>query len=204
MRRPGIPFVLLSLVLVALASACASSDHASKGPNQPSPAATNAAVAVGYKLPARIIAAPPLFTIDSTPHATGVMTPAVFDQAGGAGDAATAGFLGGYKVNYVDPTAPDALTVTVIEFSSPAAAARYFAATAPHELSYAGAVESSFPQIPGAVSVVATKAYGGEYSQGVVMSRGKFYASVIYVNQFRGIAPKELSTWAQREYGLLA
>jgi hypothetical protein len=202
MRRPGIVFTLLSLMLAALASACGSSGRSTSG-GQPSAAATKAAIALGSKLPSRIIAGPPLFTIDPTPHATGVMTPAVFEQAGGSEDAAKAGFLGGYKVNYLDPTAPDALTITVIEFSSASDAARYFAATAPNELSYAGAVEKADPHIPGAVSVVGTKAYGGEYSQGVVMSRGKFYASVIYVNQFRGTAPAELTTWALREYGLL-
>jgi hypothetical protein len=165
---------------------------------------TNQAIAAGNQLAKRVIPPPYGYSADTTTGATGTMTAAVFDQAGGAGSALKSGFVVGYKQNYVDVQTEEGISDTLIQFSSPADATAYFKNTAPETLRYAAATHAPDSQIPGAVSYSGTKEYGGEYAHGVAMTSGKLYALLVYANAQPGTPPIELSEWAKTQYELLS
>jgi hypothetical protein len=164
---------------------------------------TSSALAAGSKLAERVIPAPYGYAPDTTPGATGTMDAAVFDQAGGSASAVKAGFVVGYKQNYVDASTQEGISVTLIQFASSFDATSYFKSTAPKTLSYAAATSAPFTQVPGAISYAGTKEYGGEYAHGVAMTNGKLYALLVYANALPGTPPIELYDWAKTQYELL-
>ena len=123
-------------LLVALAAAGCSSSHA---------LATTPAVLTARQLTTRILPAPNGYEIDPTPHASGAITRALFDQFGGVRSPSKFGFVAGFKQNYLNPGTGEGLIVTVIEFKSSRDASDYFAQTRPNTLSYAGATLEAFP-----------------------------------------------------------
>jgi hypothetical protein len=192
MRRHRFVPLAAGLALTLLAAAGCGSSHSTKD-----------VLAAGDLLAERIIPAPDGYGPDPTVGATGTMTPTVFDQDGGAGSASKAGFVVGYKQDYIDTDTVEGLTVTLIEFSTEEDAVSYFQDTAPETLSYAAATRSTFSQIPGALAFAGTKEYAGEYAHGIALTNGKYYALVVYVNALSGTPPFELGEWAKAQYLLL-
>jgi hypothetical protein len=197
MRRHKLTTGALLLLMAPVAfGACSSS--------APKVLNTKQALAAGNQLATRVIPAPYGYSPDTTAGATGTMTAAVFDQAGGSEPAAKAGFVVGYKQNYINADTSEGISVTLIQFSSPADATSYFQATAPRTLSFAAATSTPFAQVPGAIAYAGTKEYGGEYAHGVAMTNGKYYALVVYANVLPGSPPIELYNWAKGQYQLLS
>lgn len=163
----------------------------------------NSSSAEFKKLAGKVMVAPFGYKLDPTPGAVGQITPALFDRYGGDTSPVRAGFVAGFKANYVDESTGEGISVTILQFKSPATARRYLAETAPQTLSYAAATHAPYPPIPGAVAVDGTKPYAGEYSHGVLMVRGDFYAQVVYVNVSDLPAPIELKSWAVAQYDRL-
>jgi hypothetical protein len=149
------------------------------------------------------MAPPNNYTLDPTNGANGLITPALFSGFGGVGTAAQAGFVEGYKVNYVDTDTEEGLTITVLQFKSPAKASKYLGGSAAKTLSFAAPTSKPFPKIPGALQFDGTKAYDGNFDHGVVMSRGDYYALMVYETTQQVVVPVEFSGWANLEYRIL-
>jgi len=160
-------------------------------------------VSRGEQLVKRIIPPPQGFTYYPSAGATGSISPAVFSQFGGEGSASKVQFLAGFRQNYANDQTLEGLTISVLEFSSTAAASSYFADTAHEALSYSAPKYRPYPAINGAVEVDGTKPYAGEYIHGVVMTRDRFCAIVVYVADGPGSPPIELSEWSRVQYELL-
>lgn len=156
--------------------------------------------AVARDLAARVIPAPDGYLLDTTPGANGQISPALFARFGGASSAARGSFVAGFKANYVDETTGEGLSVTILDFSSPSAASAYLKQTQYQTLSFAAATYTAYSPIPGATEADGTKVYAGEYSHGVVMSRGRYYAQVVYVNLMPGPPPFEMRLWTKAQY----
>jgi hypothetical protein len=154
----------------------------------------------GENLLPLIIQAPEGFQEDQTSGATGAVSPQVFTAYGGDRNAAEEGFVAGYKENYVDEVNPDAVVLTLFEFGTAAAATAYFSHTAPKTLSFARPSITPFKFIPGAISVVGTKPYGGNWQSGVVFATDRYYASVFWVQTAPGTAPVQLTTWSKAQW----
>ncbi len=138
---------------------------------------------------------------DATVGATGSITPAAFTSLGGGGTAAQAGFVAGYRDNYVNNSTNEALTITIMQFKSGAGASSYLARTAGETLTGSAPIRRPFAPIPGATEITATKAYSGEWAYGVVMAHGVYYASVVYVNlQQMTSLPIQFDQWATVQY----
>jgi len=181
-------------LLVALAAAGCSSSHA---------LATTPAVLTGRQLTTRILPAPNGYEIDPTPHSSGAITRALFDQFGGVRSPSKFGFVAGFKQNYLNPGTGEGLIVTVIEFKSSRYASDYYAQTRPNTLSYAGATLKSFPHIPGALAAEGTKPYNHGYYHAIVDTANNFYFQVAYATAEPSSAPVELGSWADLQYTVL-
>jgi hypothetical protein len=161
------------------------------------------AIAAGENLQSLIITAPEGFAEDQTNGAAGAISPGVFSQYGGSQSASEAGFLAGYRENYVDGYDPDGVSVTLMKFDNAQKASAYFATVGRKTLSFAAATITPFTLIPGALSVAGTKEYGGEWANGIVFTTGSYYVSVVYVNADQGAPPGELKQWAKSQWLML-
>lgn len=179
------------ILLVALAAGACNS-----GPTGPRLLTTR-------QLTTRILPAPYGYEIDPTPHASGAITPALFDQFGGVRSPSKLGFVAGFKQNYVNPDTGEGLIVTVIEFKSSRDASTYFAQTRPSTLSYAGATLKPFRGFPGAFEAEGTKPYNQGYYHAIIGTANNFYFQVAYAAPEPSSAPVELGAWATLEYGVL-
>jgi hypothetical protein len=150
-----------------------------------------------------VLPAPYGYQVDPTPHASGAITPALFDQFGGVRSPSKSGFVAGFKQNYVDPGTDEGLIVTVMEFKSSGDASAYFAQTRPSTLSYAGATLEPFPHVPGAFAAEGTKPYNHGYYHAIVDTANNFYFQVAYATPEPSSAPLELGSWAGLEYTVL-
>lgn len=190
-RRSGFGRAVL-LFLVALAAAACSSGQ----PNAP-------VLLSARQLTTRILPAPYGYEVDPTPHASGVITPALFDEFGGVRSPSTLGFVTGFKQNYLDTSTGEGLIVTVMEFMSSKDARTYFTQTRPGTLSYARATIEPFPRVPGAFEANGTKPYNHGYYHAIVDTASNFYFQVAYANAQPSLAPIELGSWAKLEYLVL-
>jgi hypothetical protein len=154
----------------------------------------------GEQLASRVIAAPYGYSVDSTPAATGSISPAVFDQFGGFGTPSKVGFVAGFKQDFVDYSTEEGIDVTVLEFRSAPDAAAYFKATATKTLSFAAATDKPYQSVPGAIEADGTKSYSGEYAHAVVMTNGKWYAQLAYFTAAPAPTPIEFSGWVKTQY----
>jgi hypothetical protein len=179
--------------LVALAAAACSS-----GQNLTAPRLLTA-----RQLTTRILPAPYGYEVDPTPHASGAITRALFDQFGGVRSPSKLGFVAGFKQNYLNPGTEEGLIVTVIEFTSSRDASTYFAQTRPSTLSYAGATLKPFLGFPGAFEAAGTKPYNHGYYHAIVDTANNFYFQVAYAAPEQSSAPVELGSWAGLEYTVL-
>jgi hypothetical protein len=202
LRRRLLAGLIWLAAVGALVSGCGGGQKTSAPPPTSSTTSTTISPAevAGNALLGLIIQAPEGFTADSTSGATGAVTPQVFTQYGGADSAAKEGFVAGYKQNYVDEENPDGLAITVFEFRSPANASSYFKQTEPKTLSLSAPTITSYPQIPGAISAAGTKAYGGEWADGIAYAIKQYYVSVFWVQQSQGPPPVELETWSKAQW----
>lgn len=182
------------IFLIALAGAACNSGHSM-------PAAP--ALLTIRQLTTRILPAPYGYEIDPTPHASGAISRALFDQFGGVRSPSRLGFVAGFKQNYVNSGTDEGLIVTVIEFRSPRDASAYFAQTRPSILSYAGATLKPFPRIPGALEAEGTKPYNHGYYHAIVDTANNFYFQVAYATPEPSSPPVELGRWAGLEYTVL-
>ncbi|MGA3216545.1 MAG: hypothetical protein ABSD97_12760 [Acidimicrobiales bacterium] len=182
------------MCLVALAAAACSSGHTL--PTAP-------AVFTARQLTDRILPAPNGYEVDPTPHSSGAITQALFDQYGGVRSPSKLGFVAGFKQNYLNPGTDEGLIVTVIEFKSSKYATTYFAETRPNTLSYAGATLKPFPRIPGALAAEGTKPYNHGYYHAIVGTANNFYFQVAYATPEPSSAPVELGQWADLQYTVL-
>jgi hypothetical protein len=188
--------VAITMIAVIILSAGCSTSHKKSASTTTVPAAVTA----GEDLQALIIPAPVGFSVDSTPGATGAFTPQLFSSYGGLENAAKAGFVAGYVQSYIDAYSPDGVSVTLIKFATANDASDYFANTAHQTLNFAGATYAPLPVIPGAISVVGTKKYAGEWSHGVVFATGPYYVLVVYANADPGAPPLQLTIWAKTQW----
>ena len=137
------------------------------------------ALLTARQLTTRILPAPYGYEIDPTPHASGAITRALFDQFGGVRSPSKFGFVAGFKQNYVNPGTEEGLIVTVMEFKSSRDASAYFTQTRPSTLSYAGATLKPFPGVPGAFEAEGTKSYNHGYYHAIVDTANNFYFQVV-------------------------
>jgi hypothetical protein len=147
--------------------------------------------------------APASFYADTTPGANGQITPALFSTFGGVKLSSNAGFVAGFKGNYVNTSSTEGISITIIEFKSAAAAATYFRGTANQALSYTAPRYSAYPNISGAVLIDGTRPYGGDYDHGVVMTRGKYYTLFVYATIAPASVPVEFPYWVRTQYSHL-
>lgn len=161
---------------------------------------SNSTSAEGRKLAAKVMHAPASFYADTTPGANGQITPALFSTFGGVKSSSNAGFVAGFKGNYVNATSTEGISITIIEFRSAAAAAAYFGATANQALAYTVPRYSAYLNIPGAVQIDGTKPYAGDYDHGVVMTRGKYYSLFVYATIAPASIPVEFPYWVKTQY----
>lgn len=159
--------------------------------------------AVAKQLARKIILAPPGYYVDTTPGSFGQISPTLFQHYGGGGARAKSTFVAGYKGNYVNSSTGEGISITLLEFRSVADATAYLGDTATQTLSFAAATYSPYPAVPGATEVDGTKPYNGDYDHGIVMSRGKYYAQLVYVINQPASAPSELKLWAEAQYAKL-
>ena len=155
------------------------------------------------QLTTRVLPAPYGYQVDPTPHASGAITPALFDQFGGVRSPSESGFAAGFKQNYVNPSTGEGLIVTVMEFRSSKDASAYFAQTRPSTLSYAGARLEPFTRIPGAFAAEGTKPYNHGYYHAIIDTANNFYFQIAYATPEPSQAPIELGSWAALEYTVL-
>jgi len=155
------------------------------------------------QLTTRILPAPNGYEVDPTPHASGVITRALFDQFGGVRSPSKFGFVAGFKQNYLNTGTEEGLIITVIEFKSSRDTSAYFAQTRPSTLSFAGAKLEPFPRVPGAFEAVGTKPYNHGYYHAIVDTANNFYFQIAYAIPEPGSAPIELGSWAGLEYTVL-
>ena len=155
------------------------------------------------QLAAHLLLPPTGFAADTTPGASGQMTPELFAGFGGVGSAKSAGFVLGFKQGYINAATEEGLSITLIEFSSPAKAKTYLDQTARHTLSLAASTYSPYSQLPGATEVSGTKTYDGNYVHGVVDSTGRFYFSIVYADPLTSSVPTEFTRWAEIQWALL-
>ncbi|MGA2529080.1 MAG: hypothetical protein ABSG36_07950 [Acidimicrobiales bacterium] len=181
--------VLIFLVALA-ATACSS------GP-------TATALLTARQLTTRILPAPSGYDIDPTPHASGAMSQALFDQFGGVRSPTKLGFVTGFRQSYLNTGTNEALIVTVIEFKSSRGASAYFTQTRPSTLSYAGATLRPFHSVPGSFEADGTKPYNHGYYHAIFGTANNFYFQVAYATPETSAAPVELRSWAGLEYRVL-
>jgi hypothetical protein len=186
LNRFGLGFLVLFVALAA--AACSSGGHKTL---------------TAAQLTTRILPAPYGYVVDPTPNASGAISPAVFEQYGGAQSSSKLGFVTGFKQNYINNSTYEGLIVTVMEFKSSKDASAYLTQTKPSTLSFAGATIKPFPSVPGAFVADGTKAYNGGYYHAVVDTANRFYFQVAYESPEPSAAPVELPTWAKLEYDVL-
>jgi hypothetical protein len=192
-RRSAVP-----VLLVALATAACTSGHAAAAPTTTAPRLFTAP-----QLTQRILPAPSGYQIDPTPHSSGAVTKALFDQFGGVRSPTTLGFVAGFKQSYVNPATSEGLIVTVLEFETSADADGYFSETRSSTLSYARATLAAFSSLPGAIEAAGTKAYNNGYYHAIVDTVNNFYFQVAYASPAAGPAPVELGPWSELQYTVL-
>jgi hypothetical protein len=156
-----------------------------------------------HDLATKVIPAPSGYAVDPTPGASGQITPDLFSQVGGVGTASRAGFVAGFKQNYVDSGTEEGIAVTVLEFSSKNDASDYFKATAYKTLSFAAPTYAPAQKLLGAIEASGTKSYEGNYVHGVADSTGRFDFQVVYENAITAAVPVEFSLWEDAEWELL-
>lgn len=154
------------------------------------------------QLASYVIRAPDGYMTDQSPSASGQMTEAIFREI--AGTPSAKGFAAGFRQTYLNENTGEGIVITLIEFKSDLEAAHYLKATEYKTLSSADARYEPFPLVAGAVEADGTKAYGGEYSNAVVLSTGKFYMQLLYANSSAGQKPIEFREWVQAQWQLLA
>jgi hypothetical protein len=186
-RKIPTPFVA-ALVGVSLVAACSSS---------------GAKTLTALELPGKILPAPNSFAVDTTPGENGQLTPRQFTQFGGGDAAAKAGFVAGFKQNYVDSGTEEGLSITLLEFSSSAQASAYYKATEYKTLSFAAPTYASLPKLAGAVEAAGTKPYNGNYVHGMADSTGRFYFQMAYADPNTASVPAEFPIWAAAQWELL-
>ncbi|HUJ65239.1 MAG TPA: hypothetical protein VLX59_06865 [Acidimicrobiales bacterium] len=184
---------LLAGLVVALSGVALVAGCSSSGPRTIS----------AHDLATKIIPAPSGFAVDPTQGASGQLTPDLFSQYGGVGSASTAGFVAGFKQNYVNDGTEEGIAVTVLEFSSKAKASDYFKATAYKTLSFAAPTYSPVQKLAGAVEASGTRTYDGNYVHGVADATGRFYFQVVYENPNTATVPVEFPIWADAQWELL-
>jgi len=184
--------VLIFFVALAVAG-CDSSHSPATGPR----------LLTARQLTTRILPAPYGYRIDPTPHSSGVMTRALFDQFGGVRSPSKLGFVTGFRQSYLNLGTEEALIVTVIEFRAARDASAYFAQTRPSTLSYAGATVKPFHGVPGAFEAVGTKLYNNGYYHAIFDATNDFYFQIAYASPEPSSAPVELGAWAGLEYRVL-
>jgi hypothetical protein len=180
--------LLAALTGVALVAGCSSSG----------PKLLNA-----HDLATKIIPAPSGYAVDPTPGASGQMTADVFSQYGGVGSAAKAGFVAGFKQNYVNSSTEEGISVTVLEFHSKAQAAAYFKSTAYQTLSFAAPTYGPLQGLTGAIEASGTKTYNGDYVHAAADSTGLYYFQIAYSDPNTTEVPTEFRIWADAEWELL-
>ena len=180
--------------LVALTATACSSGHA---------LVTAPPLLTAHQLTTRILPAPNGYQIDPTPHASGVMSRALFDEFGGVRSPSKLGFVTGFRQSYLNPSTEEALIVTVIEFKASRDASTYFAQTSPSTLSYAAATIKPFRSVPGAFEAEGTKPYNHGYYHAIFDTANNFYFQVAYATPAPAAAPIELGSWAGLEYRVL-
>lgn len=181
----------VAILLVAIAAAACSSGQA--GPR----------LLTTRQLTTRILPAPYGYEIDPTPHASGVMTVALFDEFGGVRSPSKLGFVAGFKQSYLNSSTDEALIVTVIEFKSTKDATAYFDQTRPSTLSYAAATITPFHSVPGAFEAEGKKAYNHGYYTAIFDADNNFYFQIAYAVPEQSSPPVELGSWAALEYAVL-
>ena len=184
--------VVLMVVVAMAAAACSSGGK----PDSPT-------LLTVHQLTTKILPAPNGYQVDSTPHASGGMTQALFDQFGGARSPSKLGFVVGFRQSYLNPGTDEALFVTVIEFKSSRGASAYFAQTRPSTLSYAGATIAPFHRVPGAFEAAGTKPYNHGYYHAIFDTANNFYFQIAYASPEPSSAPVELGVWAGLQYTVL-
>ena len=195
-------------LMVGLLTGCSGGGHAASAAPTSSSARTaprttttvNPEAVIGSRLLPLIIRRPFGYKVDPTAGATGTITPAAFSRLGGTGSAAQAGYVTGYRQNYVDDQTGEGLTVTVMKFSSAARAASYLGSTAHRTMTGVAPAVKSFIQVPGAFELDGTRPFDGEYEHGVVLSHGSYYASIVYVTLQPVTLPMEFYDWAKVQY----
>ena len=195
----------------AILSGCTGSGHpsaaggngsATTGAGQATTSTTlTPAERAGSRLRALMIKPEVGYQEDATVGATGSITPEAFSSVGGGGSAASAGFVAGYRDNYVNNSTNEALTITIVQFKSASDASSYLHRTVGQTLKGSAPTRQPFAPIPGATEIKATKAYSGEWEYGVVMAHGVYYASVVYVNLIQMASlPLQFNQWATVQY----
>ncbi len=154
----------------------------------------------GEQLSGRVMAAPSGYSVDTTPGATGAISPEVFDKFGGVGTPSKIGFIAGFKQNYINSGTQEGIDVTILEFRSARDAGTYFNQTAPKTLSFAAATVKPYGPVPGAMEADGTRSYDGEYAHAVVMTNGKFYGQLAYFTTAPAPTPIEFTGWAKVQY----
>ena len=194
LSRQGLAPVVGPL-LVTLAAICALA-----GCGAPAPVSVPTSLARGAKLAAEVLPPPRGYAPEGATGSSGRLTPDAFTHVGGDGPAARAGFVAGYRQNYVDPATREGIAISLLEFSSPGKAAAYLKSTVPATLSGFGPVDRSFPRIRHAVAIDGTRPYAGEWAHGVVVTKGTHYISLVYFLSGPGQAPVEFPYWVQAQY----
>lgn len=166
-----------------------------------SPTTINPAAVAGAQLHALMIRPEVGYREDPSAGATGSITPAAFASVGGAPPAENRTFISGFRDNYVNTSTSEGLTITIMRFKTSADAAGYLKTTAGETLTAWDPKVQPFRSVPGAIEYGATKPYDGEWAYGVVMTRGPYYASVVYANVLQMTTlPVQFSQWATVQY----
>jgi len=155
------------------------------------------------QLTTKILPAPSGFAVDTTPGESGQLTPQLFSQFGGGDASSTAGFVAGFKQNYINSGTEEGLSITLLEFSSPAKASDYYKATEYKTLSFAAPTYGPLPKLAGAVEATGTKPYDGNFVRGMADSTGRFYFQIVYADPNSSEVPVEFPIWAAAQWELL-
>ena len=155
------------------------------------------------QLTTKIIPAPPGFQVDTTPGENGQMSPEQFSQYGADGTASKAGFVAGFKQNYINSGTEEGISLTLLEFSSKSKADDYLKVTRYKTLSLASPTYAPVAKLRGATEASGTKTFGGNYVHGIVDSTGKFYFQIVYADPNTAEVPLEFVGWAQAQWQLL-
>jgi serine/threonine protein kinase len=169
-----------------------------QAPASPSTPAS-ATLAVSRELATQLI--PPAVGYTGEPAGTypnGLITTTVYDQQGGAGSAASIGFLGGFEATYSD-TSGDFIDIQLLRFSSPQSAG-FSEGPMSGLLPAESPKQSAFPAIPGAIAVNGTKQAYGMYHHGLAATKGPVLMLFVCSTPTGGPMPARLAAWAEQQY----